>query len=271
MMAPLMLTAWLCIASSACALSLAAHPPPDDSACLIAAYPEHVCGFAAGYLLGCDGALIRWEDGQETREYEKMLDRADLSDQMATRYWLGDFKRRPELNEDPGRARSEALFKMMYGASAEAVRATLEQVEWLPERGGRTLRFTGVNGAAEALRRVSEELHALGPALEEAIVKDSGTFVWREIKGTERRLSMHSFAIAVDVGVSISDYWRWSEPDREGRYLYKNRMPAHVVEVFERHGFIWGGKWYHYDTMHFEYRPELIACATPRPTDDPDR
>jgi len=28
--------------------------------------------------------------------------------------------------------------------------------------------------------------------------------------------------------------------------------------VFERHGFIWGGRWWHYDTMHFEYRPELL-------------
>jgi hypothetical protein len=30
------------------------------------------------------------------------------------------------------------------------------------------------------------------------------------------------------------------------------------VRVFEKHGFIWGGAWYHYDTMHFEYRPELL-------------
>jgi peptidoglycan LD-endopeptidase CwlK len=29
--------------------------------------------------------------------------------------------------------------------------------------------------------------------------------------------------------------------------------------VFEKHGFIWGAKWYHYDTMHFEYRPELLG------------
>src|SRR5262245_1812136 len=28
---------------------------------------------------------------------------------------------------------------------------------------------------------------------------------------------------------------------------------------FEKYGFIWGGHWYHYDTMHFEYRPELLA------------
>ncbi|MDP3291618.1 MAG: M15 family metallopeptidase, partial [Sulfuricurvum sp.] len=27
------------------------------------------------------------------------------------------------------------------------------------------------------------------------------------------------------------------------------------------HGFIWGGRWYHYDTMHFEYRPELLASS----------
>jgi hypothetical protein len=34
-----------------------------------------------------------------------------------------------------------------------------------------------------------------------------------------------------------------------------------IVEIFERHGFIWGGKWYHFDTFHFEYRPEIIALA----------
>jgi hypothetical protein len=35
-------------------------------------------------------------------------------------------------------------------------------------------------------------------------------------------------------------------------------MPREIVDIFERHGFIWGGRWYHYDTMHFEYRPELL-------------
>jgi peptidoglycan LD-endopeptidase CwlK len=33
-----------------------------------------------------------------------------------------------------------------------------------------------------------------------------------------------------------------------------------IVAIFEKHGFIWGGKWYHYDTMHFEYRPELMPA-----------
>ena len=32
-----------------------------------------------------------------------------------------------------------------------------------------------------------------------------------------------------------------------------------IPEIFEKHGFIWGGKWDHFDTMHFEYRPELCV------------
>ena len=39
---------------------------------------------------------------------------------------------------------------------------------------------------------------------------------------------------------------------------YTNRIPIEIAEVFEKYGFIWGGKWYHFDTMHFEYRPELL-------------
>ena len=52
-----------------------------------------------------------------------------------------------------------------------------------------------------------------------------------------------------------------SKPAADGRIPYKNEIPWEIVRIFERHGFIWGGKWYHYDTMHFEYRPEIIATA----------
>lgn len=30
------------------------------------------------------------------------------------------------------------------------------------------------------------------------------------------------------------------------------------VGAFKRCGFFWGGKWFHCDTMHLEYRPQLI-------------
>lgn len=38
---------------------------------------------------------------------------------------------------------------------------------------------------------------------------------------------------------------------------YANRIPLEIVGVFEKYGFVWGGRWYHFDTMHFEYRPEI--------------
>jgi hypothetical protein len=37
-----------------------------------------------------------------------------------------------------------------------------------------------------------------------------------------------------------------------------------VIAIFEAHGFIWGGKWHHFDSVHFEYRPELTALDCPR-------
>jgi D-alanyl-D-alanine carboxypeptidase len=45
---------------------------------------------------------------------------------------------------------------------------------------------------------------------------------------------------------------------RPGRHFHRNRLPFDIVQIFEKHGFIWGGKWGHFDTMHFEYRPELL-------------
>ena len=55
------------------------------------------------------------------------------------------------------------------------------------------------------------------------------------------------------VVVSKSNYWEWDSPMQ-----WKNQIPQAIVDAFESEGFAWGGRWYHYDTMHFEYRPELL-------------
>ena len=72
---------------------------------------------------------------------------------------------------------------------------------------------------------------------------------------------MHSFGAAIDLNTRYADYWIWAggKPGRVPHY--NNKYPMKIVDAFERHGFIWGGRWYHYDTMHFEYRPELLAIA----------
>ncbi|MBA2649214.1 MAG: M15 family metallopeptidase [Legionella sp.] len=90
-----------------------------------------------------------------------------------------------------------------------------------------------------------------------------GTFNWRFIAGTTR-LSPHSFGMTIDINSELSNYWQW-DLKKEGRpidenepLVYKNNIPWEIVAVFEKNGFIWGGRWYHYDSMHFEYRPELL-------------
>lgn len=73
-------------------------------------------------------------------------------------------------------------------------------------------------------------------------------------------VASHAYAAAIDLNLEYSSYWLWQK--KKGAIEYRNRMPYEIVEIFERHGFVWGGKWYHDDTMHFEYRPELIGSST---------
>lgn len=73
-------------------------------------------------------------------------------------------------------------------------------------------------------------------------------------------LSTHSFGIAIDINIKEANYWQWDCNcyNENAKLAYRNKIPAIIVQVFAKHGFIWGGEWYHYDTMHFEYRPELL-------------
>jgi hypothetical protein len=128
----------------------------------------------------------------------------------------------------------------------------LVPVDWFGQR----LQFNREAGAADALRAVAAAL-AGQPDLLPYLQPSAGTFNWRLVAGTQR-LSNHSFGIAIDLHVKHAHYWRWSKEFKAGKPLvYQNAIPQRIVQAFEAAGFIWGGKWYHYDTMHFEYRPEL--------------
>ena len=88
---------------------------------------------------------------------------------------------------------------------------------------------------------------------------------WRNIADTQSR-SYHSYGLAVDILPRTigrrQTYWLWTSQYREDwwnvSYSERYHPPAIVVSVFEDHGFIWGGKWMLFDTMHFEYRPEIL-------------
>ena len=109
-----------------------------------------------------------------------------------------------------------------------------------------------------AQSQLDAALDALPAAIKHAAYPIAGVYSCRPVKDTGR-LSMHSYAAAIDLNVTRSDYWLWQK--KSGAIPYRNRMPQEIVDIFERHGFIWGGKWYHYDTMHFEYRPELLGMS----------
>jgi len=91
------------------------------------------------------------------------------------------------------------------------------------------------------------------------------TFSWRTIAITESR-SYHSYGIAIDILprnlAGKQTYWLWTSQHRADwwnvSYNERYHPPAPVITAFETHGFIWGGKWQQFDTMHFEYRPELL-------------
>lgn len=261
------MTAWIGVALGVVAATLSPAVTNDNDALqtLVRAYPEYLVPTdKPNTVLWKDGAEMVFDDGVQKADFEDMLNRASLKDQMSMPYpesWPG---RAPVVNADPGRARNDAFFRKMYGGSAEQVEDNLVVIEWL---GGASVRFTKVNGAADALGRVREELQKLPADVQRYVSTVVGTFVWRPISGTTR-LSMHSFGAAIDLQLpkEVYRYWKWDVATPKDAPVYpvsilEDAKLKQVVEIFERHGFIWGGKWFHYDTMHFEYRPELVRKA----------
>jgi D-alanyl-D-alanine carboxypeptidase len=175
-----------------------------------------------------------------------------LVDLFKPPYPLGPVVEIRERNMDPGRVRIQALFLATYGSEPLEVEAKLRWVTFVGQR----IRIQ--HRAAPALERVSKALELLckdKPALRDYLRNLGGTYNFRNIAGTDQ-LSAHSFGIAIDISTHHSDYWR-NGPDLK-KPIWKNRIPTEIVNAFEAESFIWGGRWYHYDTMHFEYRPELF-------------
>lgn len=217
---------------------------------IIDAYPDFRIRYSDNRLIFQDSSAILCDDGKE-KTFTGILDSCDVEDMFSMDY--DTVSTIPSYLSDCGRARCEELFKKMYGSKDSEARKNLVIVEWF----GRKLLFSKVNGAAGQLEKVAAEL-AERPHLKKYLT-NSTSYYWRKVSGAKRQ-STHSYGIAIDINVSYSDYWLWSNPKAKesDQIKYRNRIPMEIVRIFERHGFIWGGRWYHYDTMHFEYRPELV-------------
>ncbi len=101
-----------------------------------------------------------------------------------------------------------------------------------------------------------------------------GGWHYRVILGTQSR-SLHSYGVAIDFEPlrleSYNTYWRWTRKKMDDWYrlTYADLWipPDSFIQVFEKYGFVWGGKWLYFDTIHFEYRPEILFLngITPLP------
>lgn len=237
---------------------------------LTAGYPEALQGLEISSdqrLVVClAGQKFIYDDGL-TKTFEERLDHPDIKDMFYQTYPLANPTDRLPKDFDPGRYRIEALFMALYGESESAVAKNCVAVEFC----GHSVKFNARCGAADALRAVSGDLTTLlahKPELRAYVNKLAGTFNWRKIAGTER-LSEHSFGTAIDLNVEKAAYWRWQSPTQMETFSRKN-WPTEIIENFERHGFIWGGKWWHFDTMRFQYRPQIIAYAKSAATSVPE-
>jgi len=152
------------------------------------------------------------------------------------------------------------LYRVLYGGLERGeIEAMVEKIDFL----GRKINVH--RDIVKALANVDAEIRKWNGG--RAFIASIGSieaYNWRQIAGT-RRMSYHSWGLAVDIqpkrtgGKAI--YWLWEQKRNKDWMLVplENRWnpPDPVIEIFEREGFIWGGKWPFFDNMHFEYRPEL--------------
>lgn len=252
------------LALGACAAEEPAEPPAGpakDAQRLIAAYPE-----AAMRLIEEDGALyiglaaerllFSPAGGCPASDPEALTDQP-LCAMFGQAYPMGPGGRYPAAGFEPGRVRNEALLKLLYGASSAEVEQQLAAVDFL----GQERLFNRRQGAASALARVAARLEALSrenPSLLDYIHPTEETYFWRVILSS-KRISAHSFGIAIDLNIQRGPYWQWMERDDPEVLDAQANYPQAIIDAFEAEGFIWGGKWHSYDFMHFEYRPEMTG------------
>ena len=215
-------------------------------------YPDCIQEISSNYIL--------WKDGS------RMLVRGHFSflDRLFSSFYHINLALGSISTEDVLRDQYEPFFKKMYGSSAAEVKKKLVTIYWMPHVFGKRypIKVTLINGIAQKLQRISAALEKLPPTYYKYLAHPAGGFYWRNVAG-ESYLSAHSFGIAIDINSFYSNYWLWDwqrakRPFAELAKLNHNRIPMQIVKIFEKEGFFWGGRWYFYDTMHFEYRPELL-------------
>ncbi len=252
------------IAAVGAAIFLAAAEPPAGLACLSKRYAGNVeKDLVLGWGLRIRaGVFLPWNDDEDPGDYVTLRRRglSTIYDEPYVRGPLSPPKwplpatvRGLDLWRNPPQSSTvEAMLRATYGETRSEVEAQLGRVRFF------SLRWPFHRRAAPALERVAERLRlaiAENPSLAKYVERIGGTWTWRSMYRS-RAISTHAFGIAIDLNPQYGSYWRWARWREVPRW--RNTLPQEIVDAFEAEGFIWGGRWRRFDTMHFEYRPELL-------------
>lgn len=225
--------------------------------CISKAYPASVKSSDDKSIVLKDGTALPYRTSSPKNSWDEKINNADLKMQLSQTYDAGGIETPPPYLFDPGRLRYQPFFQALYGKDKKAIEKNLVTISWPTLKGSVKLPVNRVGGVDKKLYLIGQEISKL-PKNDRIWAEGATTYAYRVIKDTDR-LSMHSFGIAIDLAPTTTQYWKGEASSETAKIGYKNTMPLSIVRIFEKHGFIWGGRWYHYDTMHFEYRPELLA------------
>ena len=217
-----------------------------------------------GFLFG--NTWIYFRDGRMlTKESIKHQDRYKS---IFYDYTLGRVTKLPEYEELT--LRSPDFLNHLFGTNEIKLR---ERCDWVPFLNHNAYMN---NFCERALRNVEVEI--LKAAKNDQEVQDFienlqtiYSFQQRKIRGTENT-SYHSYGLALDLVPTSYNRkhanWKWSTAfiDEWQLIPLEKRWspPQVVIDAFEKNGFVWGGKWVHFDAVHFEYTPEIILLAQSR-------
>ena len=184
-------------------------------------------------------------------------------DPMLYRYDLGYMSTLPEIVPHPTNRSTDFLDALLGDTEREVVLSS-SWIDFLEHR------VFMQDFCREPLRRVEQRIYEASLESEEVRDYVNGIRIMfsmdrRKVDGSEA-LSYHAYGLALDIVPRSYDgrqvYWQWTSVWKNGwdRIPLTERWqpPQAVIDAFEAEGFVWGGKWYHFDSMHFEYRPEII-------------
>lgn len=232
----------------------------QDILCLMMAYSENIKDISADenknvYIVMNSGRKILYDD-KIIKNSEQKFYNPDLQDVMEEIYPLETDKKLMDIDQNPGRCRCYCLLNEVYGSSRNLIEHNLKNTNLIY----RKLQFNSQNRASDSLHEVFKEITAIKDRsnVYSSVFPLNGTYNYRLISGTNM-LSPHAYGIAIDLNRDRRDYWKWASRNEGQKRL--EVYPVEVVNAFQNHNFIWGGKWGHFDTLHFEYRPEIIMKA----------